>query len=330
LEIASKIDTVVLDKTGTLTIGKPEVVEIVSVSGFSERDVLRYAAMAEKNSEHPLADAVLRKARADGLTIEDPLEFRALPGKGIEATANGKKILLGNSAFMEESGVLHHSLQQKADDLAGQGNTVLYLALDGVLAGLIACSDLLKPDAIAAIDGLHRMGIDTVMLTGDSPVVARAIAEQAGIKSIFAQVLPDGKAAVIKELQAQGKTVAMVGDGINDAPALAQAAVGIAIGSGTDVAIESADIVLSRDSLLDISSAISLSRKTMRIIKQNLFWAFCYNILGIPVAAGLLTLFGGPLVSPMIAAAAMSLSSVSVVSNALRLKRFKNSKERID
>jgi Cu+-exporting ATPase len=331
LEMASRINIIVFDKTGTLTVGKPEVASIVPAGvpagepegAFSESEILAYAGSAEKNSEHPLADAVVNRAARDGIQLPGAQSFMAVPGKGIQAVVGGKKILLGKAAFLEEAGVSVQTAKDTAAGLAEDGNTILFLSVDGVYAGLIACSDVLKTDAVEAIAELAALGIATVMLTGDNERAAGAIAARAGITRVCAEVLPDGKAEVIRELKDRNHRVAMVGDGINDAPALAAADIGIAIGTGTDVAIESADVVLTKDNLTDIAKAIRLSKRTLRNIRQNLFWAFCYNVLGIPVAAGLLTLFGGPLLSPVIAAGAMSLSSVSVVSNALRLKRFR-------
>jgi Cu+-exporting ATPase len=322
LETARAIETVVFDKTGTVTGGRPEVKTIVTANGFSETDALAFAAAAERNSEHPLADAIVTRARATGTTVADTDSFRAIPGRGIEAVVGGKSVLLGNTKLMEAHNVLFDGLAREAQSLEDGGNTVLRLAVDGRPAAVIACADVIKPTSAEAVRELGSMGIETVMLTGDNERAANAIARQAGIGRVIAGVSPDTKAETIKSIQAGGKKVAMVGDGINDAPALAQADVGIAIGSGTDVAIESADIVLKRSDLRDVPAAIALSRRTLRIIKQNLFWAFGYNVLGIPIAAGVLTLFGGPLLNPMFAAFAMSLSSVSVVSNALRLKRF--------
>jgi Cu+-exporting ATPase len=245
-----------------------------------------------------------------------------MPGCVIEACRGRDSILLGNRKLMESRNVVFGSLDGEANALSDDGNTVLFLALNGKSAGIVACADVIKPTSVHAMAELESMGVRTIMLTGDNRRAAEAIARQAGIKQVFAEVLPDSKAGIVKSLQEKGNKVAMVGDGINDAPALAQADVGIAIGSGTDVAIESADIVLTKNDLLDVPAAIRLSARTLRIIKQNLFWAFGYNVLGIPVAAGVLSLFGGPLLSPIFAAFAMAMSSVSVVSNALRLKRF--------
>jgi Cu+-exporting ATPase len=327
LEAARSIDTVVFDKTGTITLGRPVVKNIVPADGFSEDDLLFYAGSAEKNSEHPLADAIVLRASEKNIPVVNPGQFNAIPGQGIESVVSGKKTLLGTIKLMEKNNVRFDGLVQTASGLEDQGNTVLYIAVDGKPMGIIACADILKTTSVAAISELKRMGIETIMLTGDNQRAASAVAKQAGIEQVFAEVFPESKAEIVKGLQARGKKVAMVGDGINDAPALAQADVGIAIGSGTDVAIESADIVLTKNNLTDVPAVIRLSMKTLRVIKQNLFWAFGYNVLGIPVAAGVLSLFGGPLLSPIFAAFAMSLSSVSVVTNALRLKRFSSKRK---
>ncbi len=326
LETAHKITTVVFDKTGTLTEGKPRVTDIVlaaDAEALTEDGLLARAAGAEKGSEHPLGQALVREAETRGLALPAPSDFASLTGRGIEARFADGDMLVGNRKLMEERGVALGDCAAEAERLAGEGKTPMFAAEGGLLAGIIAVADVVKPSSRAAVETLRRMGIQVAMLTGDNARTAAAIARQAGIDRVLAEVLPQDKAAEVKKLQGEGRTVAMVGDGINDAPALAQADVGIAIGSGTDVAMESADIVLMRSDLLDVATAIDLSKKTIRNIKQNLFWAFGYNTVGIPVAAGVLHLFGGPLLNPIFAAAAMSLSSVSVVSNALRLKRFK-------
>ncbi|HTO21452.1 MAG TPA: heavy metal translocating P-type ATPase, partial [Spirochaetia bacterium] len=331
LEATHRIQTVVLDKTGTITEGKPVVTDIslspslaAATSAVHGEDRLRQlAASAEKGSEHPLGDAIVRSAEARGLAILPLEKFQAVPGRGIDARIDGRGVLLGNRAFMAERGVALGTLQGTSDSLAAAGKTPMFIALDGAAAGVIAVADVPKPGSKAAIAGLRQMGIEVVMITGDNERTARAIAEQVGVDRVLAEVLPHQKAEAVKGLEKEGKRVAMVGDGINDAAALAQADIGIAIGSGTDVAIESADIVLMKSDLGDVLGAIRLSRATIRTIRQNLFWAFCYNVLGIPVAAGVLHLFGGPFLNPIFAAAAMSLSSVSVVSNALRLRRFR-------
>ncbi len=344
LETAHRVGTVVFDKTGTITEGKPELTDLVPAAGIGEARLLALAAAAEKASEHPLGEAIVRAAEARGLVLPAVTSFEALPGRGIaaeladiegaanggamsEGAANGgagatSAFLLGNARLMEERGVDAGPLRVQAASLAARGKTPMYAALDGKVLGLLAVADILKPGSKAAVARLRDLGIETVMITGDSAATANAIAREVGIDRVLAEVLPGDKAKAVRDLQSGGGKVAMVGDGINDAPALAQADVGIAIGSGTDVAIESADIVLMRSDLGDVPIALDLSRRTMRNIKQNLFWAFGYNVLGIPVAAGLLYAFGGPLLSPVIAAAAMSMSSVSVLTNALRLKRY--------
>ena len=323
LEIAQRIDTVVFDKTGTLTRGEPEVTDVIPAPESGELEILALAASAEIGSEHPLGDAVKRAAEARGAVIKPAEEFRAVPGHGIEARVAGRAVLLGNLRFIAASGIDTAAGAADADRLAGEGKTPMYIAIDGRYAGLIAVADVVKDSSAAAIAALHRMGIQVVMITGDSKKTAAAIARRTGIDRVLAETLPQDKAAEVKKLQATGRKVAMVGDGINDAPALAQADLGMAIGSGTDVAMESAEVVLMRSDLMGVPTAIALSQAVMHNIRQNLFWAFAYNILGIPVAAGLLYAFGGPLLSPIIAAAAMSMSSVSVLTNALRLKRFR-------
>ena len=328
LETAHKIDTIVFDKTGTLTKGRPELTDIVAAPGLGELGLdelglLSLAASAEKASEHPLGEAILRAAAERGAAVLAASDFEAVPGQGIIAVIGGRRVLLGNSRHLSAQGVDPAAGTADADRLAGEGKTPMYVAVDGSYAGLVAVADPVKESSAAAIAALHSMGVAVAMITGDSRLTAQAIARQVGIDRVLAEVLPQDKAAEVKKLQAEGKTVAMVGDGINDAPALAQADVGIAIGSGTDVAMESADIVLMRSDLMDVPTAIKLSKNVIRNIKQNLFWAFGYNVLGIPVAAGILYAFGGPLLNPILAAAAMSLSSISVLTNALRLKRFK-------
>ncbi|MDF2671784.1 MAG: copper-translocating P-type ATPase [Clostridiales bacterium] len=323
LETAHKIETIVFDKTGTITEGKPKVTDVVVTNGITEKDLLQLAASAEKGSEHPLGEAIVKGAEEKGLDFKKLDFFKAIPGLGIEVKIDGKDILLGNRKLMVERNISLEKLEETSDKLASEGKTPMYIAIDEKLAGIIAVADTVKENSKKAIEKLHGMGIVVAMITGDNRRTAEAIAKQVGIDRILAEVLPQDKANEVKKLQAEGKKVAMVGDGINDAPALAQADIGIAIGSGTDVAMESADIVLMRSDLMDVPTAIQLSKSTIRNIKQNLFWAFGYNTLGIPVAMGLLHIFGGPLLSPMLAAAAMSLSSVSVLTNALRLKRFK-------
>ncbi|MEG1636897.1 MAG: copper-translocating P-type ATPase [Cellulosilyticaceae bacterium] len=322
LETTYKIDTIVFDKTGTLTEGKPKVTDIIT-QGVGEEEILLLGASAEKGSEHPLGEAIVKEAEDRALVLKAIDNFNAIPGYGIEVTIDSKTILLGNKKLMVERQIDIEGLGQKSDQLAEEGKTPMYIAIEGKLGGIIAVADTVKPSSKEAVKTLHKMGIQVAMITGDNKKTAEAIAKQVGIDIVLAEVLPEDKANEVKKLQKQGKIVAMVGDGINDAPALARADIGIAIGSGTDVAIESADIVLMRSDLKDVPTAIKLSKATIRNIKQNLFWAFAYNVLGIPVAMGVLHVFGGPLLNPMIAAAAMSFSSVSVLLNALRLKRFK-------
>jgi Cu+-exporting ATPase len=323
LETAHKIHTIVFDKTGTITEGKPKVTDIVVTNGISQEELLQIAASAEKGSEHPLGEAIVKGAQEKNLSMKKLDFFRAIPGHGIEVRIDQKDILLGNKKLMEERRIALDSLEETSNQLAGEGKTPMYIAMDGKLAGIIAVADTVKENSKKAIEKLHEMGIQVAMITGDNRKTAEAIAKQVGIDRILAEVLPQDKAREVKKLQAEGNKVAMVGDGINDAPALAQADIGIAIGSGTDVAMESADIVLMKSDLMDVPTAIQLSKSTIKNIKENLFWAFGYNIIGIPVAMGILHIFGGPLLNPMIAGAAMSLSSVSVLANALRLKRFK-------
>ncbi|OUZ17798.1 heavy metal translocating P-type ATPase [Enterococcus cecorum] len=323
LETAQEIQTIVLDKTGTITKGQPEVRDIQTFANFTTEEMLYLAASVEKRSEHPLAQAILQAAKEEQITLGQAFDVHTVTGQGIQAKVDEKQVLLGNEKLMQSFDIEIEAVQAQVAQLASQGNTVMYVASQGELIGLIAVSDPVKTSSPQAIQDLQKMGLEVVMLTGDNEQTAQAIAKQAGITQVISQVLPDQKSQVIQELQAQGKKVAMVGDGINDAPALAQANVGIAIGTGTDIAIESADIVLMRGDLNGVVSALRLSKATMRNIKENLFWAFAYNVLGIPVAMGLLHLFGGPLLNPMLAGAAMSFSSVSVLLNALRLKRFK-------
>ena len=322
LEITHKIDTIVFDKTGTITEGKPVVTDILTKN--KEKDVLlSLAASAEKGSEHPLGEAIVRAALEKKLELKTLNNFNAIPGHGIEVTIDKDNILLGNLKLMKEKNIDVEEFKLDSDKLANEGKTPMYIAINNKLEGIIAVADVVKPSSFEAIKELHNMGIKVAMITGDNKKTAEAIAKQVGIDIVLSEVIPEDKANEVKKLQGQNNKVAMVGDGINDAPALAQADIGIAIGSGTDVAIESADIVLMRSDLMDVIVAIKLSKATIRNIKQNLFWAFGYNVLGIPVAMGVLHIFGGPLLNPMIAAAAMSLSSVSVLANALRLKKFR-------
>jgi Cu+-exporting ATPase len=323
LETTHKINTIVFDKTGTITEGKPMVTDVIPAAGIEPDYLLRLTASAEKGSEHPLGQAIVLGAQEKGLDLPAAGRFESLTGRGIEAEIDGVSALVGNRKLMDERGIALAGLEAAADRLAEEGKTPMYAAFDGKAAGIIAVADVVKPGSRAAIEGLHKMGIQVAMITGDNKKTAGAIAKQVGIDRVLSEVLPQDKSNEVKKLQEEGRRVAMVGDGINDAPALVQADIGIAIGSGTDVAMESADIVLMRSDLMDVPTAIQLSKKTIRNIKQNLFWAFGYNTVGIPIAAGVLYLFGGPLLNPIFAAAAMSMSSVSVLTNALRLKRFK-------
>lgn len=323
LEAAHKIKTVVLDKTGTVTQGKPTVTDVIPSGKIDGGELLLYAASAEKQSEHPLAQAIIKYLEDNGGEALKCEKFIALTGRGIQAVVCGKQVRVSNGKLLEESGVDYSAGKAHYENLAESGKTPMYVAIDGNFEGIIAVADVVKPTSAEAIKRLRDMDIEVVMLTGDNKKTAEAIAKQVGVERVLAEVLPQDKSAEIKKLQNEGKKVAMVGDGINDAPALALADVGIAIGSGTDVAIESADIVLMHSDLNDVPAAITLSKKTIRNIKQNLFWAFGYNTIGIPVAAGALYAAFGILLNPMLAAAAMSLSSVSVLLNALRLKLFK-------
>jgi Cu+-exporting ATPase len=342
LETTHKVTTVVFDKTGTLTKGEPEVTDILRAAsrelraetdepraaieeprGVSAEELLRVAASLERGSEHPLGEAIVTRAKKQGLTLSEVTEFEAVPGLGVRGRVDGRTVLLGNARFLAESGFDVHPLAPAADELAAQGKTPMFVAMDGRAAGLIAVADTLKERSVEAIQALRRLGLELVMITGDNRRTAAAIATQVGIDRVLAEVLPEQKAGEVRKLQAEGKVVAMVGDGINDAPALAQADVGIAIGTGTDVAMEASDITLIRGDLTSVVTAIELSKRTIRTIRQNLFWAFLYNVLGIPIAAGVLYPFTGLLLDPMIGSAAMALSSVSVVSNSLRLRRFR-------
>ncbi|GLB32625.1 copper-translocating P-type ATPase [Lacrimispora amygdalina] len=324
LETAHKINTIVFDKTGTITEGKPKVTDVLVAGGILKDRLLQLTASAERGSEHPLGQAIVLGAKEAGLSLLEAEQFDSLTGRGIKARLEGEEILAGNRKLMDEQNISLAGMEEISDKLAEEGKTPMYVAIDGELAGIVAVADVVKESSRAAIERLHRMGIEVAMITGDNKKTASAIAKQVGIDRVLAEVLPQDKSNEVKKLQSENRKVAMVGDGINDAPALAQADIGIAIGSGTDVAMESADIVLMRSDLMDVPTAINLSKHTIRNIKQNLFWAFGYNVIGIPIAAGLLhLLFNGPLLNPIFAAAAMSLSSVSVLANALRLKRFK-------
>ena len=317
LELMHKAKVVVLDKTGTITEGKPVVTDIIITNAFSEDELMTYVASLEQASEHPLAKAILATSLEKKLSLYPVSDFQAIPGYGIEATINLKKVMVGNLKFIQENKIDNSF----TDTLSDLGKTVLYVVVDQKLEGVIAVADTIKQTSIEAIKSLKKLGLEVVMLTGDNPKTAASIGDLVGITNIVADVLPQDKFMQIKNIQASGKKVIMVGDGINDAPALVQADVGIAIGTGTDIAIESADVVLIKGNLNDVTSAILLSHYTIRNIKQNLFWAFIYNIAGIPIAAGVLYIFGGPLLNPVFAGAAMAFSSVSVVLNALRLKK---------
>ncbi|MBC7339511.1 MAG: copper-translocating P-type ATPase [Firmicutes bacterium] len=323
VELTARVNCVVFDKTGTLTRGEPSVTDIVAASGWEENAVLELAATAERDSEHPLGEAVVRKARERGIEVPEAVAFRAIPGRGVEATCAGRSVLLGNRALMEERGVSVGALTEQAERLEEDGKTVMFLAVDGRAAGLIAVADTLKDSAPAALARLREMGIETVMLTGDNRRTGLAVARQVGIARVVAEVLPQDKAAEVRRLQEQGKRVAMVGDGINDAPALVQADVGMAIGTGTDVAKEAGHVVLMRDDLRGVVAAIEVARATMRKVKQNLFWAFVYNTLGVPIAAGVLYPALRLVVSPELAAFFMATSSLSVTVNTLFLGRFR-------
>jgi len=325
LETAQKLDTIVLDKTGTITEGKPSLTDVVAVNGFSTDDVLLFSASVEKASEHPLGEAIINGAKEKSLTLSDPKDFNATPGFGVEATVDGRKILLGNLKMMQKNSIELANLQERSRQFADKGKTPMYVAIDGVAGGIIAVADVIKKDSVEAITELKKLGLEVVMITGDNSRTANAIAKQVGIDRVLSEVLPEDKAFNVQKLQNEGKKVAMVGDGINDAPALAQADIGLAIGTGTDVAIEASDITLIKGSLKGVVLAIQLSKATMKNIKQNLFGAFFYNGLGIPVAAGILFPFFGLLLSPLLAGAAMAFSSVTVVSNANRLRNFKTS-----
>jgi len=323
LETAHRLDAVVLDKTGTITLGKPALTDVAPAGGFGERDLLMLAASAERPSEHPLAGAVVAGARSRELVLSEPDGFESVTGRGIRATVQGRSVLVGSPALLGEGGVATAELDEVAEQLSAGGRTPLMVAIDGRAAGVLGVADTLKPDSAGAVATLRGLGLQVAMITGDNRRTAAAIARQAGVERVLAEVLPDRKASEVRRLQAEGLRVAMVGDGINDAPALAQADVGMAIGTGTDVAIEASDVTLISGALTGVVTAIRLSRATMRNIRENLFFAFAYNVVGIPIAAGVLYPFFGLRLSPMIAAAAMALSSLSVVSNANRLRRFR-------
>ena len=324
LEISHKIRTVVFDKTGTITTGKPRVTDVVPLeSDVSEHDLLTSVASVEGRSEHPLAEAVVAEARDRGLALTVTDDFQAFPGVGVEATLDRLRWLVGREKLLTQQGIETGAAAAARDRLEAEGKTVIFAAVEGSLAGLIALSDMVRPEARETVAKLQAAGLDVILLTGDNKRTAQAVGRQVGISQIHAEVLPGRKAEEVRRLQSEGRVVAMVGDGINDAPALAQADLGIAVGRGTDVAIETADIVLMHDDLAGVAAAIELSRRTMATIKQNLFWAFFYNAVGIPLAAGALYPWTGWLLSPIIASAAMAFSSVSVVTNSLRLRRFR-------
>jgi Cu+-exporting ATPase len=323
LEIMEKIDTVVVDKTGTLTVGKPQVTTITNLNNFNENEILKFAAAIEQNSEHPLSEAIIKKAKENAIDILEVENFKYITGKGVIGEVDTKIIALGNLKLMQDLNINLDDAVQKANDLRENGQTVIFIAIDNILAGLISIADPIKSSTKEAIDNLHSLGINVVMLTGDNEITAKAVAKKLSIKQVYSDVLPEDKLSVIKDLQAQGKIVAMAGDGVNDAPALTAANVGIAMGTGTDIAIESAEITLIKGDLNGIIKAYKLSKGTMKNIRQNLFFAFIYNTAGVPIAAGILYPYFGILLSPIIAAAAMSFSSVSVILNALRLKNIK-------
>jgi P-type Cu+ transporter len=323
LELLQRVDTVVFDKTGTLTIGRPSVTDVVAVPPATEDEVLALAAAAEQGSEHPLGAAIVARAKERGVGLPPITEFTTVPGQGIDAMAADGRVLLGNRALMDARGIDVAALARHTGTLAAEGKTAIYLALGGRALGVLAAADVLKPEAPAVVAALRRRGLRVAMLTGDNRVTADAVARRAGVDRVLAEVLPDAKAREIEALQVEGRRVAMVGDGINDAPALAKADVGVAMGSGTDVAIEAADVTLMRGDLRGVAAAVDLSRRTIRIVKENLVWAFGYNVVLIPVAAGVLYPIWGLLLSPILAGAAMAFSSVSVVTNSLRLKRWK-------
>jgi Cu+-exporting ATPase len=320
LQRAAELETIVLDKTGTVTDGRPAVTAIRTVAGVEEATVLAAAATLERLSEHPLGEAIVEAARGRGIPVEDPEAFQAVPGKGVIGSVRGQGILVGNRALLADFALEPGPLGPAADALAADGASPVFVAIGGRIAGLIAVADPIKSSSAEAVRRLRAMGLDVVMLTGDDRRTAESVARQVGIATVVAEVLPEHKLDEVRRLQEQGRVVAMVGDGLNDAPALAQADVGIAIGTGTDVAIEAGDVTLMRGDLLGVPTAIAMARRTLRVIKQNLFWAFIYNVIGIPVAAGILYPSLGLLLTPTMAAAAMAVSSVSVVSNSLRLK----------
>lgn len=323
IEMLRKIDTLVVDKTGTLTEGKPKLVSITSVPDLNESELMRLTASLERASEHPLAAAIVRGAQERGIELSKVDEFESLTGRGVRGKIDGRDIALGNRALLDELKIEAGELTEKAEQLRTDGQTVMFVAVDDRVAALLGVADPIKESTPEAIERLHTEGLRVVMVTGDNRTTAEAVARAVNVDEVIAEVLPEQKVEIVKRLQNEGRAVAMAGDGINDAPALAQSHVGIAMGTGTDVAIASADVTLVKGDLRGIARARRLSRATMRNIKQNLFWAFIYNLLGVPVAAGMLYPFFGILLSPMLAAAAMSFSSVSVIGNALRLRRVR-------
>lgn len=323
LQSAHDLTHIVLDKTGTVTEGKPVLTDIALAGTMEENKLLALAAAAESGSEHPVARAIIRAAEERALELPQASDISAIPGRGIEAKVSGKSVLIGNAALMQERGVDASMLREDAEKFSSSGKILMYCAVDGTAAGLFAAADTIKEGSVEAIKSLHKLGLKTIMLTGDNANAAKSIADSVGIDEVVAEILPGDKANEVEKLTKSGMKVAMVGDGINDAPALAAATVGIAIGTGTDVAIESADIVLMSGDLSGVYGAVKLSRAVIRNIKENLFWAFIYNCIGIPFAAGVVYAFGGPLLTPMFGGAAMALSSVCVVGNALRLRGFK-------
>jgi Cu+-exporting ATPase len=322
LEIMEKVDTLVVDKTGTLTEGKPRLVTVMAGPDFTEQDILRFAGSLEQASEHPLGAAIVQGAQERNVSLTQATEFQSVTGKGVTGRVDDQSIAFGNVSLLQDRNIDPGDLAQQGEDFRSQGQTVMFLAIDNRAAGLIGVADPIKASTPEAIDALHKQGMRIVMLTGDSRTTAEAVAKQLGIDQVHAEILPEQKTEVVKQLQAEGCIVAMAGDGINDAPALAQAQVGIAMGTGTDIAMESAGVTLVQGDLRGIVRARRLSRLTLRNIRQNLFFAFVYNSAGVPIAAGILYPVFGLLLSPMIAAAAMSFSSVSVISNSLRLRRI--------
>jgi Cu+-exporting ATPase len=321
LERAGAVDTVILDKTGTITEGRPAVTDIITAGDMDERELLRLAASLERASEHPLADAIVTAAKVRGITLDDVTDFQSVTGKGVMGLVGGQRVIAGTEAFLTQHDIATDAPSAQRSALSATGRTVVLVAADGQPAGILAIADPIKPSSRPALAELRKLGIELVLLTGDNEQTGHAIAKEVGIERVVANVLPEGKVAEVKRLQAEGHVVAMAGDGINDAPALAQADIGIAMGTGTDIAMDAGDVTLMRGDLSGVADAIRLSRRTMRTMKQNLFWAFIYNVVGIPVAAGVLYPAFGILLSPIIASAAMAMSSVSVVSNSLRLRR---------